>query len=416
MKILFCGDIFSNYESRTSFRSGIFFVACALLKEFCRMDDIHVTVYCSLDRKHAVEHFLQDNRLNIDVVTVRPLAHRRFRNWFETQNFKRNKKELRPLKGAGKLGRASEWLDRRSVRGDMKCFTVYDAWFSPCESVPYAVEKTGIPIYTVIHDLIPIVTGEFPVRKGYWLYDVLNQVSPEKYYFCISECTRRDFLHCCPKANPEHVKVIYNGYEPKAGNISDEEAFQITKNAGLTWGRYILILGNVVPHKNTVKQISAGVRFIRESGIEDFRIAVVGSCSQPEEILLKAEISAEDCRYISFCGYVPDEHIRAYYRGAFCLSFTSLYEGFGLPALEAMDESCPVVTSNTSAFPEIVGDAALCIPPEDADAHVKAYSDLYTHLELREKLIVRGKKRVKLYCWNHTAQQMVEEMKNGREI
>lgn len=416
MKILFCGDIFSNYESKTSFRSGIFFVACALLKEFSRMDDIQVTICCSLDRKHAVERFVLDNGLDIGVIAERPLAHRRFRNWFEAQNKRRSEKGLKPLKGSGKLGRASEWLDQRFVWRDMPYFTGYDVCFSPCEAVPYAAEKAGIPIYTVIHDLIPIVTGEFAVCKGYWLYDVLNRVSPEKCYFCISECTRKDFLQYCPKANPEHVKVIYNGYEPKDRSITDEEAFPIIQKAGLTWGRYILILGNVVPHKNTIRQISAGVRFIRESGMTDFRIAVVGSCSRPEEILRKAEIAADDYRYISFCGYVPDEHIRAYYRGAFCLSFTSLYEGFGLPALEAMDEGCPVVTSNTSALPEVVGDAAICIPPEDTDAHVEAYNNLYAHPELREKLIARGKKRVVLFRWDHTARQMIDEMKNGRKI
>lgn len=89
-----------------------------------------------------------------------------------------------------------------------------------------------------------------------------------------------------------------------------------------------------------------------------------------------AEIAQEDRHLVNFCGYVPDSHIGAYYKGAFCLSFTSLYEGFGLPVLEAMNEGCPVVTSNTSSLPEVAGDAALLILPTDEEEHIKAYKRL----------------------------------------
>lgn len=414
MKVLFSGDIFSNFGSRTTFRSGIFFVAYALLKEFCAMDNITVTIYSSYSKKNKVEQFLNNSRLNIKTISVRPLPNRQLQKWLNAYNEKRDSKGLKPVKGTRRLREANESLDQRLARWDMRRFRDYDVFFSPCEAAPPAVEETGMPIYTIIHDLIPIVTGEFAVRKGYWLYDVLEQISPEKYYFCISECTRRDFLQYCPRANPEHVRVVYNGFEPKGDTITETEAAEIIRKAGLAWKRYILILGNVVPHKNVARQMKAGIRFIKESGMPDFRIAIVGSCKHPEEFLDGAGIPDDDRRLITFCGYVPDEHIQAYYRGAFCLSFTSLYEGFGLPALEAMEEGCPVVTSNTSSLPEVVGDAAICIPPEDTDAHVEAYMNLYRNPELREDLIVRGRERVNMFRWDHTAQQMIDGMKNDR--
>jgi glycosyltransferase involved in cell wall biosynthesis len=260
------------------------------------------------------------------------------------------------------------------------------------------------------------VTGEFPVAKGYWLYDIMQQVSREKYYFCISQCTKRDFLKYCHKADPEKVRVVYNGYTASAKAPEREQTEQIIKAAGLVQKRYILILGNVVPHKNVNRQLRAGVRFIRQRGLSDFQIAVVGSCNDPEEILQSAKIAREDRSLIVFCGYVPDAHIRAYYGGAFCLSFTSLYEGFGLPALEAMQDGCPVVTSNTSALPEVVGDAALCIPPADEEAHIEAYTRLWKDEKLREELIRRGKERVKQFTWERTAKQMMDGMKNDRTV
>lgn len=416
MNVLFCGDIFTCFESKTTGRSGIFFVASALLKEFSSMEDVQITVYCAFDKRPAVERYLRIHHPELSIEIVRPLPHRRLIKKIYDINTKRAEAGLTAIRGIGKLDILCEALDKLCSGGDVKYYYKYDAFFSPCEAAPIAIEKTGMPIYTIIHDLIPIVTGEFTVGKGYWLYDVLNQVSPEKYYFCISESTRRDFLQYCSNVNPEHVRVIYNGYTPKTKSLKEEKMMQVIRDSGLTWERYILILGNVVPHKNVERQMKAGIRFIKELGLTDFRIAVVGSCNDSEGLLQKAQISPEDRKYIVFCGYVPDENIGAYYRGAFCLSFTSLYEGFGLPALEAMNEGCPVVTSNTSSLPEVVGDAAICIPPKDIDAHIEAYTQLLSDEVFRNELIARGRERVKRFRWDHTARKMMDAMKNGKTV
>ncbi len=415
MRLLFNGDIFSNYKSADFKRSGIYFVAYALLKEFCKTEDLSVTVYCSHEKKQALKDFKEYSRLDFDIKTFRSLPHRLIKTRLIKCNEKREGKGLEPLRGTWRLYNCFEFLDRIFANADAKEFRRYDLCFSPCDSTPYAIERSGIPIYTVIHDLIPIITGEFPIGKGYWLYDVLRSVSPEKYYFCISECTRNDFLKHCPEADPEHVKVVYNGYVPREAGLKKAEAEAVIGTNGLKWKRYILILGTVVPHKNVERQIRAGIRFIKEKGLSDFKIAIVGSCNNTEEFLDKADISTDDRKFVAFCGYVSDEHIQAYYKGAFCLSFTSLYEGFGLPTLEAMMEGCPVVTSNTSSLPEVVGDAAICIPPEDEDAHVEAYSRLLADTDLVKELTKRGKDRVKMFTWNKAAKQMMDVMRNMTE-
>ena len=416
MKLLFSGDIFSNFECGTSGRSGIFFVASALLDEFCRMEDTEVTVYVSVENKEAVERFLHLANPELSVTTVRKSLHSKLRYFVKKLNEKRTKKGKRPVRGSGQLIRMCDKMDRLRAGWDAATFKDYDAFLSPCEAAPLAIEKAGVPIYTIIHDLIPIVADEFPVRRGYWLYDVLDRVSPEKYYFCISECTKRDFLEHCPKADPSHIRVIYNGYAPKTEEVAEEESHSIIENAGLSWEKYLLILGNVVPHKNVERQIRSGVRFIKECSLTDYRVAVVGSCKNPDKILESAEIAQEDRHLVNFCGYVPDSHIGAYYKGAFCLSFTSLYEGFGLPVLEAMNEGCPVVTSNTSSLPEVAGDAALLISPTDEEEHIKAYKRLLKEPSLRESLVARGKDRVTHFRWDRTAKQMMDGMKHDRTV
>lgn len=414
MRLLFCGDIFSNFECGTSARSGIFFVASALLDEFCKMEDTEVTVYTSFEKKDAVERFLQISHPKLSVTAVRALSHRKLKSYLRTQNTEREKNGKRKIRGSGRLIHLCDMMDGLMAGQDAETFKSYDVFFSPCEAASPAIEKTGIPIYTVIHDLIPIVTGEFVVGKGYWFYDVLKRVSPEKYYFCISECTKRDFLEYCPKADPDHIRVAYNGFAPKDKKVTEEEAQHIIEDVGLSWKQYVLILGSVVPHKNVERQIRAGVRFIRECELSGYHVAVVGSCNDPDKILKNTKICEEDRSLVIFCGYVPDSHIGAYYKGAFCLSFTSLYEGFGLPALEAMNEGCPVVTSNTSSLPEVTGDAAVLISPEDEEEHIKAYKRLLKDTTFRESLIVRGKERVTHFRWDQTAKQMMDGMKYDR--
>ncbi len=416
MRLLFNGDILSNYNSKNFGRSGIYFVAYALLKEFCGMEDLTVTVYCSREKKRLLEGFKESTGLEFDIKTLKPMLHRMINTRFKELNEKRELKGLKPVRGGWRLEELSLSLDRIFYKSDAKAFGKYDAYISPCEPAPYAIERSGIPVYTVIHDLIPIVTGEFGISKGYWLYDVLHQVTTDKYYFCISECTKKDFLEYCPKADPSHVRVVYNGYAPRDVDPDKQAPDYVIREKGLTEKQYILILGTVVPHKNVERQIVSGLRFIKENGLEDFRIAIVGSCGNSEELLKKANISDDDRKYIVICGYVPDEHIRAYYRGAFCLSFTSLYEGFGLPVLEAMTEECPVVTSNTSSLPEVAGDAAVCISPEDMDAHVEAYKRLLVDRDFRAELIERGKKQANKFKWNDTAKQMVEVIKHDRTV
>lgn len=416
MRLLFSGDIFSNFESATFHRSGIFFVASALLDEFCRMEDTEVTVYADIGKKGAVERFLRIGHPELSVTTARALPHRTLRYYLETRNAERAKRGKRHVRGSGKLTHLCDMMDGLTAGGEAAAFKDYDAFFSPCEAAPPAVEKAGIPVYTIIHDLIPVVTGEFPVTKGYWLYDVLQQISSEKFYFCISECTKRDFLEHCPKADPAHVRVIYNGYAPRKEAVTETEAQRIIADAGLSWKQYLLILGNVVPHKNVERQIRAGVRFIKACALTDYRVAVVGSCHDPDRILESAKIAQEDRGLVVFCGYVPDAHIGVYYRGAFCLSFTSLYEGFGLPVLEAMNEGCLVVTSNTSSLPEVAGDAAILIPPEDEEEHVRAYRRLLEDPALRKSLAARGKERVTHFRWDRTAKQMMDGMKHDRTV
>jgi glycosyltransferase involved in cell wall biosynthesis len=112
-----------------------------------------------------------------------------------------------------------------------------------------------------------------------------------------------------------------------------------------------------------------------------------------------------------FTGYVPDEDLSALYSGARAFVFPSLYEGFGLPLLEAMQCEVPVIASNTTSIPEVVGDAGILVDPKDVDALCQALLDLLTDNSLSQELKRKGLERAKLFSWDKSAADTVEVYK-----
>jgi glycosyltransferase involved in cell wall biosynthesis len=111
---------------------------------------------------------------------------------------------------------------------------------------------------------------------------------------------------------------------------------------------------------------------------------------------------------ISLCGYATDEEIVSLYRNAAVFVFPSLYEGFGLPVLEAMAQGCPVITSNVSSLPEVVGDAAVLIDPFNTAELAEAMINVLADDELKREMSIKGINRAKLFSWDRTAEKYVE--------
>ena len=207
---------------------------------------------------------------------------------------------------------------------------------------------------------------------------------------CVSNYTRAEFLSWS-KADPAKVHVIENGVP---------DCFVINKLACKLPYRYILYPGNHRSYKNLDRLLRAFAKSnIAQSGIH---LLLTGEKS----VELGRAIDALDLHHcVHFCGHVAADQLPKLYRGAEAVVFVSLYEGFGLPILEAMASDVPVVTSVVSAMPEVAGDAALLVDPSSVDAIAEALTRITSDKVLRADLVERGRKRLKEFDWDRSAEK-----------
>ena len=177
---------------------------------------------------------------------------------------------------------------------------------------------------------------------------------------------------------------------------------------GIPEGPYLLSVCTLEPRKNLHTVIKAFAELIRAEKIPDLNLVLVGNVGwKYEAIFAEFESYPELKDRIVFPGYVPDEALRAIYSDAIAFVYMSVYEGFGLPPLEAMQCGVPVITSNVSSLPEVVGDAGIMLPPRDVPAISDAMLRLYANGDLRRTLAEAGLARAKSFSWDRCAADTV---------
>lgn len=166
---------------------------------------------------------------------------------------------------------------------------------------------------------------------------------------------------------------------------------------------YLLFVGQVRPHKNLARLILAFSSFLRASG-EDIDLVIAGKpySGYTEPQVLVERLGLRD--RVRFLGFVPEPDVWALYHEALALAYVSLYEGFGLPMLEAMNLGIPVIASQTTCLPEIAGDAALYVDPHSTEEILGALRLVSRDDNLRQELIARGRERVRQFSWRATAE------------
>jgi glycosyltransferase involved in cell wall biosynthesis len=164
-------------------------------------------------------------------------------------------------------------------------------------------------------------------------------------------------------------------------------------------GRFILYVGNIKPHKNLERLIAAFAAVRGRPGFSDLKLIIIGDEATRYPALRRAVESAGVRQEVRFFGFVPDRTLSALYRLAAVFAFPSLYEGFGLPPLEAMACGTPVVTSRVSSLPEVVGDAAILVDPYSVDDIADGLFRVLSNEALRAQLVTRGLERVLQFSW-----------------
>jgi glycosyltransferase involved in cell wall biosynthesis len=170
----------------------------------------------------------------------------------------------------------------------------------------------------------------------------------------------------------------------------------------------VLSLCTLEPRKNLARLVTAFSRLADNPSLGDVRLVLVGALGWKTESLMETIRTVGIPRdRLVLSGHVPDEDLSALLTGASVFAYPSLYEGFGLPVLEAMQCGAPVVTSNTSSLPEVVGDAAVCIDPTDEDALAQAMTDVLLDSTLAAGLRRRGLERARTFTWRRTVDETV---------
>lgn len=278
----------------------------------------------------------------------------------------------------------------------------------------YVAPPTSKPFVVTIHDLTFARHPEFVEPKNLeflrkWVPDTLARAT---LIIAVSESTKEALLEEF-KISSDKVEVVHEAAGPEfAKEVPAEEIERIKEKYGIE-GDYFLAVGTLEPRKN-LKTLLMAMASLRREVTE--QLVVVGGqgwlFDETKELLEKLGLGDR----VIFTDYAPQGELPALYQGAKLFVFPSLYEGFGIPMLEAMSAGTPVVASNTSSLPEIGGGAALYFDPHDGKALKHAVTRVLTDEPLRERLAEAGREQAAGFSWDKTAQHTLGVYERALQI
>ena len=265
---------------------------------------------------------------------------------------------------------------------------------SPLVTCPYVV---------TIHDCIHLRFPQYLPKKGAFLYArtmMTLAARRSRRVLTVSNASKEDILHYL-KVPASKVEVIYNALDERLATPPTPEDIARVRQRFQLEAPFVLYTGNIKPHKNIDRLIEA-YSILRRRGVENVKLLIIGDEISKYPNLRRLVHKFQLHQHVRFFGFVPDATLAVFYRLASAFVFPSLYEGFGLPTLEAMAAGVPVITSNVSSLPEVVGEAALLIDPMDAGALADAMARVLSDAPLRADLIRRGHERIKTFSWERS--------------
>ena len=263
---------------------------------------------------------------------------------------------------------------------------------------------TPCPVVVTIHDCIHLRFPQYLPNRGAHLYArafMALAARRARRVLTVSQASKDDILHYLGLPASK-VEVIYNALDERLASAPTDDDIARVRGRFLLTSPYVLYTGNIKPHKNVDRLIEA-FAILRRRGSGDLKLLIIGDEISKYPNLRRLVHRFQLHQHVRFLGFVPDATLAVLYRLTSVFVFPSLYEGFGLPPLEAMASGVPVVTSNVSSLPEVVGDAALLIDPMDAGAIADAMGRVLSDADLRAELIRRGHERVKTFSWERSA-------------
>ncbi|GAB3894028.1 glycosyltransferase family 4 protein [Spirosoma agri] len=294
------------------------------------------------------------------------------------------------------LGREKSRFNAAGLPAD----SVYHATFFP---VPDGLRQRRLPMVQSIYDMIPILHPEWFTAGEQTVKQVLDTLSPDAWVTTISQATKDDFC-AYTGFNPAQVVPILLAASPSLFYPSVDEARNRTVRQKLGIGDepYLLSLATLEPRKNIAHLIRSFGQLVDGGDLPaDVRLVLVGTKGWKfNDIMAEASKNPALAARLIFTGFVQDEDLAPLYSGATAFVYPSLYEGFGLPPLEAMQCGLPVITSDIPAITEVVGEAAIRVSPTDTDALCQAILTVATSQSVRNEMATKGLKQASLFSWD----------------
>lgn len=279
----------------------------------------------------------------------------------------------------------------------------FKIYHSPAYILPYLHSTTSI---VTIHDLI---TLDFPKlcqneTALYFSLFLSKTIKDAEKIITVSSKVKQDILHRFPNTDEKKIEVIYPGIAPRYFQVQDSNMLKNVRLAHNLPEKFFLFVGNLEPKKN-ISAIIKAYNHLRENHIIEHKLVLVGECAWKYSAIIQLRNQSPFHKDILLLGYVPEEDLPAIYVLADIFLFPSIYEGFGIPVIEAMACGCPVILSNTGALPETSGGHCLQINPYNITAIVNAILFLLNNEFLRTEMIHKGLQWAKKFTWEISAQK-----------
>ena len=365
-RLIFDGTLFANaFSKKNSDRTGVFFVAYNLFLQIMRSKRYSVCVYSA---DFAVEQVRAALRL---------------------------------------------WgFDGLPICGGEDLKKMQGIYFSPCDPIPISARRNDMLARSLfLYDATPVTVPEFEEANIERFRTLGASLNGADHYFFDSVHARYDFLRYFPIIDKNKCSVAYLAASDNFYNCTEEAKIEKAKQKyGIPSNKpYIFSLCTLQPRKNLVHAVRCFAKFIRKNQIDDLYFVLGGGHWEAFIQTLEQELGELVCKdRIIKTGYIDDEDLSPLYSGAALTVYVSLYEGFGLPILEAMQCGCPVIASDRTSMPEVLGDTGILVDPQDPVALVAAYEKFYFDAKFREQCKVAAMKRAALFSWEKCAAEIMQ--------
>lgn len=406
--------------------NGIFFASYNILLEMSKQENMDIKLYCSLDKFCIMEKALKLDKIltaipRIDFrefLKIESLIIHFEKLKYENSENNGNKIVRVFIKTGLNFLKIIKAIILKFKHKQMEEFLKdIDVYFSPFGFIPKEIKQVKhITKFNLIHDIIPLVLKGY--KKGLkrsHLGKLLRSINNKDYYFTNSEYTKQDFINYFPFVSEDHVITSYLSTGADYKEITDinliEEIklkYKIPSNC-----KYVFSLCTFEPRKNLIFAIRNFIEFITKNNIDNLIFVLAGY--QVEDFMTKCNKEINDFgKYkdkILKLDYTVSEDISALYSGAEMFVYPSIYEGFGMPILEAMKCGCPVICSNVTSMPEIIGDCGIQINPKNDTDLINAFKKMYFDKDFREQCRKKGLERAKNFSWKKCVETILKTIR-----